>query len=99
MKKIANFIRRGISLCVVAAATMICLTAGSIAHAQAASLSPELQEILKFSQAHMTDDVITAYIKNSGKNYAMSADQMLLLNSQGVSQPVISALVNAKPSA
>ncbi|HEY3854434.1 MAG TPA: DUF6600 domain-containing protein [Verrucomicrobiae bacterium] len=97
MKKIVNFIRRGAGLGASMLAAAACLTAGSIAHAQATTLSPDLQEILKFSQAHMTDDVITAYIKNSGKNYTISADQMLFLNGQGVSQPVISALVNAKP--
>jgi hypothetical protein len=74
---------------------------GTIAHAQttAANVSPDLQEIVKFAQAHMTDDVILAYIKNSGKSYNVSADDMLYLNSQGVSQPVISALLQTKSAA
>ena len=98
MKRFTIFVGRQISRWAVIMAAWACLTAGAIAHAQitAANLPPELQEILKFSQAHMTDDVITAYIKNSGKSYSMSADQMLFLNGQGVSQPVISALLQAK---
>ncbi len=48
-------------------------------------------------QAHMTDDVIVAYIKNSGKSYYLNGDALLALNSQGVSQPVLSALLAAAP--
>lgn len=66
------------------------------AQTSASNLSANLQEIVKFTQAHMSDDVILAYIKSSGKSYTLSADDMLYLNSQGVSQPVISALLNAK---
>ncbi len=47
----------------------------------------------------MTDDVIVAYIHNSGTSYNLSADDMLYLNSQGVSQPVISALLQARAAA
>ena len=46
----------------------------------------------------MSDDVILAYIKNSGASYNLSADDILYLNNQGVSQPVISALLQAKSS-
>ena len=71
------------------------LWTGQISQAQtsAANLSPDLQEIVKFAQAHMTDDVILTYIKNSGKVYRLSGDDMIYLSSQGVSQPVISALL------
>jgi hypothetical protein len=47
----------------------------------------------------MGDDVILAYIRNSGASYNLSADDILYLNTQGVSQPVISALLQAKSSA
>lgn len=69
------------------------------AQTAAANLSPDLQEIVKFEQAHMSDDVILAYIKNSGKAYNLSADDMLYLNGQGVSQAVISALLQSKSAA
>jgi hypothetical protein len=62
-----------------------------------ANLSPGLQEVAKLSQAKMGDDVILAYIKNSGASYTLSADDILYLKDQGVSQNVISALLQTKP--
>jgi hypothetical protein len=88
----------------VALATAIicwwCLRGGVISHAQTnpANLSPNLQEVVKLSAAHMSDDVILAYIKNSGSSYNLSADDILYLHGQGVSQAVIGALLNASPS-
>ena len=61
-----------------------------------ANLSPGLQEIVKLAQAGMSDDVILAYIKNSGTSYKMSADDILYLNSQGVSQNAILTLLQTK---
>ncbi len=77
------------------------LAAGTVSHAQttAANLSPDLQAVVKLSQAHMTDDVIINFIKNSGKVYSLSADDMIYLNSQGISQAVVSALLQTKASA
>ena len=79
----------------------VVLTASPASNAQttAANLSPDLQEIVKLAQAHMSDDVILSFIKGSGKSYTLSADDMLYLNSQGVSQPVISALMQTKSAA
>lgn len=79
----------------------LCWNAGGICRAQTppANLSPGLQEVVKLTQAHMGDDVIMAYIKNSGAAYPLSANDILYLNSQGVSQPVISALLQSKSAA
>jgi hypothetical protein len=44
----------------------------------------------------MGDDVMLSYIKNSGKAYSLSGDDMLYLNSQGVSQAVVNALLQTK---
>jgi hypothetical protein len=77
---------------------VICWNGGNRCQAQANS-SQDLQEIVKFAQAHMSDDVILAYIKNSGKVYNLSADDMLYLNSQGVSQAVLNALLQTKSAA
>ena len=76
----------------------LCWNGGTLGHAQSApaNQSPQLQEIVKLTQAKMGDDVILAYIKNSGASYNLSADDILYLNTQGVSQPVISALLQAK---
>ncbi len=80
---------------------VLCWNSGGTCRAQTppANLSPGLQEVIKLTQAKMGDDVIIAYIKNSGTSYSLSADDLLYLNSQGVSQPVISTLLQAKSAA
>ena len=92
---------RVLGACLAAVMAFALLTTGYVSYAQttAANLSPDLQEIVKFAQAHMTDDVILAYIKNSGKTYNLSGDDMIYLTSQGVSQPVLSALLQTKGAA
>jgi hypothetical protein len=77
-----------------AAIGWLCWQTDNVCHAQAAAsnLSPDLQEVVKLSQSHMGDDVILNYIRSSGKSYRLSADDIIYLNSQGVSQGVISAL-------
>ena len=79
----------------------LCWSGGSVGRAQTApaNLSPGLMEVVKLAQAHMTDDIITSYIKNSGAAYSLSADDIIYLNSQGVSQNVIAALQQARPAA
>jgi hypothetical protein len=79
----------------------VLLAAGPAGNAQTppANLSPDLQQIVKLAQAHMSDDVIVSFIKGSGKTYTLSADDMLYLSSQGVSQPVISALMQTQGAA
>ena len=90
---------RKLKIAVVLAIAIIgwlCLGAPS-AHAQTtpANFSPGVQEVLKLTQAHMSDDIILAYIRNSGAAYNLSADDILYLNSQGVSQAVLSGLLKA----
>src|ERR1035437_6169014 len=78
----------------------MCWSVGNTSSAQTApaNLSPDLQEVVKLSQAHMGDDVILNYVRNSGKSYKLSADDLIYLNSQGVSQSVISALQSSTPA-
>jgi len=87
--------------CLAAVMAWAMFMAGPVINAQTtpANLSPDLQEIVKFTQAKMTDDVILAYIKNSGKAYNLSGDDMIYLNGQGVSQAVMSALLQTKNNA
>jgi hypothetical protein len=86
--------RKGIWTTAVAVWTVA--TAATHLYAQPAGDTwQNLQEIVKFSQAHMSDDVIITYIKTSGKTYPTGADALLYLNSQGVSQPVLAALMGA----
>lgn len=76
--------------------TLAALLLGSsllVAFADQSKLSPGVQQVLKLSQAHMSDDVITSYIRNSTDTYKLSADDIVYLSGQGVSQSVISALL------
>jgi hypothetical protein len=66
------------------------------AQSSAATLSPDLQEIVKLAQAHMSDDTILLYIKQSNKVYNLSANDILCLNGLGVSQQIILAMVQSK---
>src|SRR5580698_11052483 len=75
-----------------------CIGGGTVCRAQTTSaapsdLSPDVQEVLTLSRQHMDDSVITNYIFSTGKAYKLSADDIIYLNGQGVSQPVISALL------
>jgi hypothetical protein len=78
-----------------------CLRGAGSAHGQttAANFSPGVQEVVRLSQAHMSDEVILSYIKNSGTSYNLSADDILYLNGQGVSQAVFRALLKARTAA
>lgn len=64
-----------------------------------ADLSPDVQEVLTLSRQHMDDSVITNYILSTGKSYKLSAQDIIYLNSQGVSQPVISTLLQTASAA
>ena len=88
----------GLSIWAARITAVVALMAAVACYAQTppANLSPDLQEIVKFTQAHMSDDVIVSYIKNANKTYSLSADDMLYLNSQGVSQAVLAAMLSAK---
>ncbi|HZM01765.1 MAG TPA: hypothetical protein VFC44_01975, partial [Candidatus Saccharimonadales bacterium] len=100
MNKNETFRLKMMSGLAVAIIGWLCWNGAITGRAQSASnLSPQLQEVVKLTQAHMSDDVILAYIHNSGAAYSLSADNILYLNNQGVSQPVLSALLQSKPSA
>jgi hypothetical protein len=79
----------------------LCWTAGNVCTAQnsAPGLSPDLQEVVKLSQAKMPDDVIRNYINSTGRSYRLSADDIVYLSSQGVSSGVISALQTTSSAA
>jgi len=77
-----------------AAIAWLCWSPGNVCQAQspAPGMSPDLQEVVKLAQARMGDDVIKNFIASTGKAYPLSADDIIYLNSQGVSPSVISAL-------
>lgn len=60
--------------------------------------APELfygvPQILKLVQAKVSDDTIIAYIRNSGNGYPLNADQIIYLRQQGVSDAVLTVMLN-----
>lgn len=52
-----------------------------------------LSDIVKLSQAKVGDDIIITFIKNSGYVYNLTAAQIIYLRQNGVSDPVITAIL------
>ena len=46
------------------------------------------------AQAKVNDDTLIAYIKNSGNSYSLNADQIIYLRQQGVSDAVVTTMLN-----
>jgi uncharacterized membrane protein YgcG len=62
-------------------------------------LSPGVQDILKLGRAHVGDEAITAFISNSGRTYHLSVSEILYLREQGVSDQVVTAMLNSRQNA
>ncbi len=81
--------------------TVACLAAGLVLQttaingwAQAApSLPPGVQDVVKLAKAGLGEEVILAQIRNTGAYYNLSADQLIYLSQQGVTQNEIKALL------
>ena len=56
-------------------------------------LTPELQEVAALAQNRTSDENIIGYIRNSGKGYKVTANDIVILTKNGVSQNVIGALM------
>jgi len=70
------------------------------ASATVPQLSYGVSEIVKLAQAKVSDDTIIAYIKNTGNSYGLNAAQIIYLRQQGVSDVVITTMLNQpKPGA
>lgn len=93
MKTIVRLIKqKSISALATGIAAAALLGAGAnVGHAQA--LPPGVQDVVKLAQAGISDDVILAQIKTAGASYNLTADQIIQLKNQGVSQPVIKSLL------
>ena len=63
------------------------------------NLPPTAAEALRMSEAGISDDVITTYIRNSANSYALDADQIVYLRDVGVSSAVLNALTAQSQSA
>lgn len=59
-----------------------------------AQLSSGVPEILKLARARVNDEVIIAFIKNSGRIYSLSVSEIVYLREQGVSNQALTAMLN-----
>ncbi len=62
--------------------------------APAPQLAYGVPQVLQLAQAKIGDDTIIAYINNSRINYALDANQIIYLRQQGVSDVVVTAMLN-----
>lgn len=57
------------------------------------SLPSGVTEVMKLFKGHIPDDIIVSYIKNSRETFYLSADNLIALQQQGVSGPVLTAMI------
>jgi len=67
---------------------------GLAPQAGAQTAADTTSEVLRLERARVGDDTIIAYVRNSGQNYNLSADQIIALKRQGVSEAVINAMLS-----
>lgn len=96
-KKVLGINRKLIVVAAGVAIGSILCGAGNLCHAQTqpVSLPPGVQDVVKLAHAGLSDEIILTQIKSTGAMYNLTADQIIYLSSQGVSQPVIKALLPA----
>ena len=86
--------KRRITLLAVAGVALTIWSAGCARQTTSTiGLTPELQEITALAQNRTSDENIIGYIRNSGKTYKLTANDIVLLSKNGVSQNVIAALM------
>ena len=82
--------------------TALAQPAAGMATPAAAVSTPQLAygvpQVLQLAQAKVSDDTIITFIKNSGTSYVLTADQIIYLRQQGVSEAVITAMLNQPKS-
>ena len=74
-------------------------TATATVPSPATALTPAMTQVLQLSQAKISDGTIITYIQNSGTIYGLNASQIVYLKQQGVSEPVINAMLNQRTMA
>ena len=62
----------------------------------APQLSYGVPQVLQLSQAKIGDSTIVAYIQNSGTIYSLNASEIVYLKQQGVSDAVITTMLNQR---
>ena len=78
-------------------ATTPTATAAGAANPTAPALSFGVPDVLKLSNAKVSDDTIVSYIEYSGRSYgALSAAEIVYLHEQGVSGRVVTAMLEQR---
>jgi hypothetical protein len=62
-------------------------------------LSPDVADVLKLAHSQVGDATIIAFIRNSGKVYSMGASDLIYLRDQGVSDQVLTVMLNQQNNA
>src|SRR5579883_935947 len=58
-----------------------------------------VEDVLKLSRAQISDDIILYYIQGSGTIYNLTPKEIVYLHDQGVSEKVITAMLNQRKAA
>jgi hypothetical protein len=66
----------------------------SVSETRPVQLSSDVAEVLKLGRAHVGDEIIIAFIKNSGRTYHLSVSEILYLREQGVSDQAVIAMLS-----
>jgi len=69
-------------------------TASGSAVQAAPQLSYGVSQIIQLSKANVSEGTIVSYIRNSGNSYGLDANQIVYLKQQGVSDPVVNAMLS-----
>ena len=84
-------------------AVLACLAAGLVLQAvtlncaaqTAPSLPPGVQDIVKLVKAGLGEEVVLAHIRNAGAFYSLTADQIIYVHDQGVTENEMKALLGS----
>src|SRR5258708_38365811 len=85
-----------------AVVSLFCASPACQAEARVPPLPSRVQDVVKLTKAGLSEDVILSQVKSAGVTYNLTADQLIYLTGQGVSQNVIKALIQgdgSQPSA
>ena len=64
---------------------------------QPARISFAASEVLKLARAKVNDDTIVAFVKQSTSAYSLTAEDIVYLRGEGITDRVLSAMLTAKP--
>jgi hypothetical protein len=79
------------------AATPAPAPASVAAAPQPARISFAASEVLKLAHAKVNDDTIVAFVKQSTSAYSLTAEDIVYLRGEGITDRVLSAMLTAKP--